>query len=189
MIYLTPFLFSLFNRIRGGLLGTKGASGPIAAVLMGGWLWLLTQSTTAAISFAVAYALGEAPGWGKWLVGVTKQMTQEQYNTSDYIKREDAPYLPIHKWANGIAPEGEHYQRYAFVALIIRAAIWWVLPLTVLVATGVGNWWAVPALPVLAIIMPTTYYLVAKATDTMNWSLSEWIYGFIVGLVIMAVLL
>jgi hypothetical protein len=188
LIYLTPLFFALFNRIRGGLIpGLKGASAYLAAALIGLWLWMVTQSPFIAITFAAAYVLGESFGWGKWVAVVPRPYkSQDEYNASKWPARDDGKNNGVHAAANALFKENEDYYRYALTALALRAALWWVGPL---IALSFINPWSLATLPILAVTFPLTFVLAFKISAEDYWSLGEWLYGLILGLVIAGLLL
>lgn len=184
LLILTPFIFSLLNRVRGGLLKVKGISAFIAAGFLSAFIFAVTLNHWAASAFFVAYIAGESFGWGKWLVVLPRTLTQEEYNTSPWIARDDGKNNGIHQLANALFAEHKNYYKYAITALMFRGTLW-MLP--VFFALGVTNAipvWSIALAGILGGAFPYCYLLGVKLYPTHYWSTGEWIFGFLFGLVL-----
>jgi uncharacterized membrane protein len=184
-----PFLCAVLNRVRGGGLGIAGASAYIAGAALAVLVLAATFDPIAAGAFLVAYLLGESFGWGKWIGAVPHwhdpNFTQADYLASPLYPRKDGKSNGVHWLANKIAPETKDFRAYGCVALVLRGALWWVLPLTALAVTGAIPWYvALVGTPVLAFAFPHVYSLAYRLTGGWYWTGGELAHGFLQGLVL-----
>jgi hypothetical protein len=186
-----PVLCAILNRVRGGGLGIAGGSAYIAGGAIGALVLAATFNLVAAIAFVVAYLAGESFGWGKWIGAVPhwddKNFTQVDYLASPLYPRKDGKNNGIHFLANLIADEKLDFRTYSWWALVFRAALWWVLPLTALAVTGAIPWYiAVVGVPVLAFAFPVAYSEAYKMFGDKYWERGEMIHGALQGSVLSA---
>jgi hypothetical protein len=186
---LLPFAFAVLNRVRGGGLGIAGASAYIAGGAKAALVFLATFNPWAAGAFFVAYIAGESFGWGKWIsmvpFWVDKGFTQQDYLKSPAYARNDGKNNGVHWLANKIAPETKDFRAYGQVALILRGALWWALPLAALTATGAIHWAAaIGGVALLAWLFPIVYAEAYKLTGDKYWTWGEVAHGFVQGLVL-----
>jgi len=169
-----PVAYWFLNRLR----GKYGAGGPIVGGITGVITFLFTGMPILAVGIAIAYALGEAPGWGRWIKLLNKNYTQEEYMTSH---REPSRGLAIHRVANKISPEKKNYKAYARTAMALRGVLWW-LPVA-LVGTYLDTpLWACTA--ILGASMGIVCSEVGKRYPAPNkdyWKAQEHVNGLVHG--------
>lgn len=172
-----PALYFFLNRFR----GTLGAGGPIVGAVTGLIVFLLTGNPLVAVGIAIAYALGEAPGWGRWIKLLNKNYTQQEYWNNH---REPSRGKEIHWLANKIAREKTDYRKYAMVAMGLRGLLWW-LPVALVPTLLLGA----PTAPVGLLGALTPYCIRAARNKVPFWRWQEHYSGVLHGLILALIII
>ena len=172
-----PVAYWFLNRLR----GKYGAGGPIVGAITGVVVFLFTGMPILAAGIAIAYALGEAPGWGRWI-----KLLNTDYTQDDYMKfhREPTRGKEIHRLANKISRESKDYKKYARTAMALRGLLWW-LPVA-LVPTLMGFPLCLPV-GLLGASMGIVCSAVGKRYPAPNkdyWKAQEHVNGLVHGIML-----
>jgi hypothetical protein len=209
ILLLVPMM-TFLNRLRGTGFEDYGIKtkvlqngAPIAACILGLYFHIVYHDRMTVdvgigwplfgISVAIVYMLGESFGWGKWLQTIPfimERRSQEDYNTSNVIRRDSGKDNGIHAIANAIFKEHKNYAGYAITALMIRALYWWVpfyLMLDVFIRTSELS--SMLAILFLGITFPLSYMISYSISPKNYWARGEYIYGFCQGVALSFVLL
>ena len=127
-------------------------------------VFLFTGMPILAAGIAIAYALGEAPGWGRWIKLFDKDWTQEEYMRSH---REPDRGKEIHKIANKISKESKDYKRYALTAMALRGTLWW-LPVALVGTYLDGPLW------LCTVLCGASMGPLCKLATKVNWGEHYW---------------
>ena len=172
IVIILPVAYWFLNRLR----GTLGPGGVVVGAITGVVIYLFTLNEYLAVGIAIAYAVGEAPGWGRWIKLFNKDWSQEEYWTSH---REPKRGKAIHKIANRISPEKKDYKKYAFTAMALRGLLWW-LPVA-LVPTLLGSPESL-LVGFLGALTPIPIYMARKKTPF--WKTQEHFSGVLHGIIL-----
>lgn len=168
-----PIIYFYLNRLR----GTLGPGGPIVGAITGVLFYITTLNLEVSIGIAIAYALGEAPGWGRWIKLFNKSYTQEEYYTQH---REASRGKWLHKVANRISREKDDYKAYAFTAMALRGLVWW-LPVALVPALLVN-----PLCLLVGLLGALTPFCIRAAADREPfWRWQEHYTGVLHGVILM----
>lgn len=188
ILYAFPAIFACLNRLRGtGGIPVIKNGGPIAAVVFGLLIYLLTLNPILGVATAVAYFVGEMFGWGKWIGAITLfSSSQEDYNNSDIKQRKTGKDNGIHFLANLIFKETKHFKGYTILALFLRGLYWWIPVYLVFVFFGfVLPFNAAIATVAMAATFPLSFIIAYKVNKDQYWQYGEWIYGLCQGTILM----
>lgn len=173
LLALIP-IFAVINRVRGKI----GAGGLVGGAALGVVVFALSLNPILAAVCAVLYAAGESVGWGRWikLIGRSHDGVS-QFDYMDHHREKDRGKF-IHNLANKVVKESKDYVSYAWVALWIRAAIWFPPIFIALAVGGVIN-------PLIAVIcsgfvvamFPISYSVARQISKNDWWGRGEIIYG------------
>lgn len=191
-----PILFLILNRWRGSrmdqIIGIdlpiihNGA--PIAAIGLMGVMYLLTYNLLLAFAAGLAYFIGEAPGWAKWIKAVPfwgNKQWQENYNKNE-APRGTGKSIGIHQLASVFVNELKDFEAYSKVCLVLRGIVWWAPVYAVFVYFGLVNIaTAVLAVILMGMMFPITYRIGWKITkDSAYVPRAEQLYGFTQGIIL-----
>jgi hypothetical protein len=182
-------MFTILNRLR----GTRAYFAK--AVLLGILVYAISNDFMAGIGVALAYAIGESFGWGKW-VGALAYPYQI---TKDMKAEREGIYNGIFWFADKIRPMNENYYKHCYTALVIRGLYWWVPVFSVLWYFDiVALWYAIIASVILAFAFPESVIFARDEIPTVSfgrfsmngvWEKAEVIYGFCIDLVLLGAIL
>ena len=173
ILALVP-LFAVVNRVRGSF----GAGGVVGGAVLGGVVLALSLNPVLAGVCALLYVAGESVGWGRWIKLIGR--SHDGVSQFDYMDHHREPNRGkfIHKLANKIVKESKDYVSYAWMALWIRAAMWFPPIFLALAVAGVVD-------PIIAVLcsafavamFPVSYSVGRQISKTGWWGRGEIIYG------------
>ena len=176
------------NRLRGAKHSTIGKFGAIAILCFIAFQSIGTNYLCFAF-LAVAYLLGEAMGWGKWIATLIEREPRydEDEGLTILFDGKVRIWDGIHHLASLFISEFDDYLNYSRLALAIRGVYWWGPVYLILYYFGVADLTtAIVSTLILGVCFPLSVE-VARYLDLKNiglfmrkgltWSESDWAYA------------
>jgi len=167
-------LFAVVNRVRGSF----GAGGVVGGAVMGGVVLALSLNPVVAGVCALLYVAGESVGWGRWIKAIGRSHDGvAQFDYMDNYREKDRGKF-IHNLANKVVKESKDYVSYAWVALWIRAAIWFPPIFIALALAGIVHPITAALCAGFTVAMfPVSYSVARQISKNGWWGRGEIIYG------------
>jgi len=203
MEFLTPFLFSLFNRLRGHINYFGISSRILFDCIMGlvigiGFVNLAGIEWYWSLLFIISFWAGETPQTGKWIGILVSRRHLQGSGASGFF------YQLINIPTEWICKEEDDFYQYACIGLAFRGFLWWAIALlpafilsnSVTVSIGLAI-----STTMMSIAFPLSFHIIFRPEgkslphikwltnkeDTwteLNWAYGELVYGFLFGLVL-----
>ena len=160
-----------------------------AALAFGLIVGIITLNPFLGICIAVAYFIGEAPGWAKFIRHNRywfEKDYQAAYNENEVPLKEGR--WGLHQLTSLFVDETKDFTKFSILGLFFRGIIWWIPVYAVLVFfKAVTLWAAIPAILAMGIAFPTTYWFFRHDTrdpEMIRIGAEEKSYGAAQGIIL-----